>query len=536
MFIKLDGKVVNPCKYISFERNNINYYVSGIFFIPGFKAGRESLVEFVKRYEAERSIDFINCMGSFSFIIEKEDETIAFTDNGIGRCFFYNKNVLADNILELIKNERGIELDKRNIVQYIVYNKIFFDQTYVKGVLSSNNNEFYIIRDNKIYSFKKNIGTLESEQYALPAEAFSEILKESLSEINKVVSLTGGFDSRYILSLLLGSNNLAASISGTDKTHSDFVISKKVAETAGVRYKQEIIPKPNIDDNYMIKMFLQRGGYFNTFNDGNFRLNEYLRRKKEENCQCLITGDTGCFHKSEGWYAYFPFYRSKHYSIKRYKQLFLDTKRKLPLSPYSQEMVVDIEKEILKYLKINKKTVNTNNYDWQSWYLNKVSGYKFLYNSQNMLLTSYPPLLEYRFVINSYNLPRKERAMAFYMKKYMTSIDHNIAKIPTASKSTASSEKRFILRDSWFQICQLFQAALRLFGRIILKKNFFVENVIDWTCQDEVRNLKLSEEALDFAYKENIFEKQWTTQDVPYDILCKLIEIYLLKEYSKGRF
>lgn len=68
------------------------------------------------------------------------------------------------------------------------------------------------------------------------------------------------------------------------------------------------------------------------------------------------------------------------------------------------------------------------------------------------------------------------------------------------------------------------------------KKNFFVENVIDWTCQDEVRNLKLSEEALDFAYKENIFEKQWTTQDVPYDILCKLIEIYLLKEYSKGRF
>lgn len=47
MFIKLDGKVVNPCKYISFERNNINYYVSGIFLFLDSKQ-EESLVEFVK--------------------------------------------------------------------------------------------------------------------------------------------------------------------------------------------------------------------------------------------------------------------------------------------------------------------------------------------------------------------------------------------------------------------------------------------------------------------------------------------------------
>lgn len=537
MYINLNGKVKNAENYIKTETDEASYYVNGIFFIPGFKTGEESIMEFARRYENSGNIDFINCMGSFNFIIEKKDETVVFTDNGLSRCFFYNNRVMSDNILELIKNSGEIELDLKNVVQYMIYNKIFFNQTYIKDTLFTNNNYVYFIKNGEIVSDKKDIGNLESKQYAISAVNFSEILKNSMSNVNKVISLTGGFDSRYVLALLLGDKRLSTSISGTDKIHSDFIISKKVAEEARVEYKQEIIQKPDIDENYIKDMFLKRGGYFNIFNDGNFRLNEYLRRKKEENCQCLMTGDTGCFHKSEGFYPYFPFYRCKHYSVKRYyKQRYLGNERKLPLSSWSKKVAIDIEKEILDYLTLNKKAINTNNYDWQSWYFNKTSNYAPAYSGQSRLLNSYPPLLEYRFVINSYNLPRRQRMIATYMKKYITSVSINVARIPTVSKVTTSSEKRFVIHDLWYQMCQIFQSAFRLFGRIVFKKNFFVENLVDWSCQDELRTLDLSREALNFAYDENIFEKSWTIENVPYDILCKMLEIYLISEYSKGRF
>ena len=59
---------------------------------------------------------------------------------------------------------------------------------------------------------------------------------------------------------------------------------------------------------------------------------------------------------------------------------------------------------------------------------------------------------------------------------------------------------------------------------------------MDWPCEEDLRILGISKEALEFAYKEHIFKEIWTVKDVPYDVLCKLIEIYLIKEYSKNRF
>ena len=40
-------------------------------------------------------------------------------------------------------------------------------------------------------------------------------------------------------------------------------------------------------------------------NDGVFRLNEYLKMKKDAGYECLMTGDSGIFHKSDEWPAVF---------------------------------------------------------------------------------------------------------------------------------------------------------------------------------------------------------------------------------------
>lgn len=538
MIIKTDGSIIDTQGYMDIEQNGIHYYVKGTFFMPGFKAGLESIKQFAKIYEDTNCIDFINCMGSFHFVIEKNNEIIIFTDNGLSRCWFYNDECMSDNMISLLKITKEIQLDKKNIAQYIVYNKVFFHETYVKNVKLSDSNEFYTVKDNVILPCKKDIGTLDSKNFALSADEFSSILKYSLQDLNKVISLTGGFDSRYVLSLLYGSKKLAASISGTDENHSDFTISKKVAEIADIPYKQEIVPKPDIDDEYLVGIFLSRGGYFNIFNDGTFRLNTYLSRKKQEGYECLMTGDTGCFHKSEGWYQYLPFYRCKHYSIERfYKNIVVGNKRSFPFSVEMQKLADENKTQILEYFNDNRKLMNTQNYDWQAWYVNKASSYQPLYTNQSRLLESYPPLMEYRFVINSYNLPRRKRALATYMKEYITKINPDVAKIPTVNNITASSEKKFILRDMWFSVTNLFKAACRLFGRMIFKKNFFIgEPVIEWSCEKEIRGMKLSQNALDFAYDENFFDRKWTTETIPYDILCKLLEIYLLKEYCKDCF
>ena len=56
--------------------NGRDYYYSGIFFIPGFKEGIESIKELDKQYSESNKLDFIQYMGSYNIVIK---EAVSYT-------------------------------------------------------------------------------------------------------------------------------------------------------------------------------------------------------------------------------------------------------------------------------------------------------------------------------------------------------------------------------------------------------------------------------------------------------------------------
>lgn len=513
--------------------NGRDYYYSGIFFIPGFKEGIESIKELDKQYSESNKLDFIQYMGSYNIVIKEDEEYIFFSSNSISSGLYYNGEIVSNNVLDIVKHSSSFAFDEKGISQYIMYGKVFFDKTYIKDAYITSNQCFYRIKNNIIEKLSKNIGTLEDEEKGISPEIFSNYLSIALQDKKSVLSLTGGFDSRFVLSMFLKKCPIFASICGSDITHEDFVISKSVAEAARVPYKAEVVEKPTITDDYIKEVFVSRGGYHYLINESVFRLNEYIDRKKSEGFECLITGDSGIFHKSDEWTQYFPFYNLPFTNTKRdYRNLILCNKKMLPMSDRLKVLFEKNREEILLYLNENKKNCNTKSFDWFSWYLSRKASYMPLYNGQSMLIDSYPPLLEYRLVVNSYNLKRRKRIMAWQMREFISSVDKAVSEIPTAIGATASTDLKLVLKDCLICFVDVFKSAKRFISRFIkLGKKEKSHNATTWSCEKEIRGLKLSEQAVDFGIENDWIEAKLTVNDVPYDLLVKLIELFLLKTY-----
>ena len=78
----------------------------------------------------------------------------------------------------------------------------------------------------------------------------------------------------------------------------------------------------------------------------------------------------------------------------------------------------------------------------------------------------------------------------------------------------------------------VFKSAKRFISRFIkLGKKEKSHNATTWSCEKEIRGLKLSEQAVDFGIENDWIEAKLTVNDVPYDLLVKLIELFLLKTY-----
>lgn len=519
---------------ISYESNNKKYYCDGIFFIEGYRAGYDSLKKMADEFERKDYFDFINYYGAYTIIVEDENGIVFFSDNSNLRCMYYSNELISNEFKDAVKgHNKNVVLNEYSIYQYFQHDCIYSDETIVEGINTTLSEYYYCVKSNEITKKRKSIGDLNSIEYRIAPEKFSEIMKYSLAELNKSISLTGGYDSRYVLSMLLGSENLNTGISTSNLNHEDVIISREVACIAGINNHNVVcIEEPKINEKKIIEMWQRRNCSIYSIAEYIYRLNVYLEELKKLGVECLITGDTGIFHKSEDWYQELPCYNKKNCNKKSYyKKRIIDIKTKLPLSDRLKEFEERFEKDSYLFLKENEQSVCTKSIDWYNWYYTRGLFYLKIYTNQSYILNSYAPMMEYRFVINSYNLPRRERMAGSYIKKYITKTNSQIARIKTVTKVTTSSEKKYIFVDTVHYIINLCKAVLRLFGKKVFKKVWFSKAVMNWDFSIEIRKMDVAKEAFEFAKKNNWLNKETKIEKIDYKLLCKVIEVYLIKNY-----
>lgn len=526
-------KLKNIDNYLCYDLDGVTFYCDGIFFIPGYREGIESIEQLAKQYINNRSLNFIDFFGAYNFIIQDNNKYIFFTDNSHLRTFLYHENVFADNYIDIIQDIEDAEGDMKGIYQYLLYGMTFGNRTCIDNVFFTDSEHYYIVNDGKVETCRKNIGSLNSVELGITPCEFGNILRYSLEGVYKSLSLTGGFDSRYVLSLFNDDNNLISAISTSHETLTDVKIAKKVANVAGIDFETVVVNKPEVTDELIENLFYSRKGFLNCISESIYRLNYYISTRHKLGVQCIITGDTGVFHKSEDWYQDAPFYNKKHCNIKGYyNKRFINIKQNIPFSLFMQKVNCQDKEEIINMLEKNEQSSNTKSYDWFGWYFGRGSFYSSIYSSQNKLINTYSPLMEYRFVINSYNLPRKERVMAHYMKKYMTSVNPDVAEIPTATGVTASIKAKYIAKDFLFSMINLGKAALRLCGKVFCKKTFFSESATSWSFENEIPKLKIANDAIKYAIQKEWIANNVDVNSISYSVLCKIIALYLLFDRS----
>src|SRR5690606_26661912 len=107
MLISYERGIINVNNFECLEKNGYLYYYSGIIWMRGKKAGKETVEHISKIYEVQNKIPFIEIFGSFCFVIlHPNGRIVLFTDNSNMRTFYIGKKLIGTNYLEVIKEKK----------------------------------------------------------------------------------------------------------------------------------------------------------------------------------------------------------------------------------------------------------------------------------------------------------------------------------------------------------------------------------------------------------------------------------------------
>lgn len=507
------------------------FYYRGLFFLRGLLAGEESIAALAETYDRTGRLAFLSYYGSFQIVIVEKETITMFTDNSNMNCFYFTDHCISSSFLSLIKAEAPLEFDENAIYEYIVYGNLFFDKTFFKECRILKSSDYFVIGPEGIKRLEKGIGGIDKASTLSNPQALFDDITYATSGNNVAISLTGGYDSRMVYTCLKNNENLHPFISGNNLDDKDILISQKVA--AVFQDKQEIITmdKPAVDEKMLKQLYLKGDGLKLSFSDAALRIDHFLEDRKQQGYDLYINGDTGTIHKDWFWMQDLPRYHKKRFRIETfYNQRILMIDKKLPLGTRLRAMRGKSKDRILHYLESERKDINTRSYDIFLWNLLLPFKFKTNLNCLHNLISTYSPLIELDLVRYSYHLPRRKRFFYTYIRETITAASKKAARIPTNYGMTASSEKRYLLRDIFFQLLDYGKKGVRLFFRVVFKKNVFLDNYTNWSCEKEIRALDTSKKALAFCKEKGWIAADAEMKEIEYDLLNKCVHLYYLNQ------
>ncbi len=530
----IDNSIITSShQYKSYSSDGINYYYTPIIFTKNTEAGEETIKYVADQYKSNDSINFIELLGSYKVVIEdtNKGEVIFFTDNSNLRSFYMNGSKVSDSFLELLENGENLELNYDSVVEYLYFGKNYFHKTYVKNIDRSSREHYYVIKDGVIEEKSKNIYDLDNKDIAIDVYEFSDILKRNLTskEEKKGLSLTGGFDSRYVLSML-NSDTLDITLYSSVEDYPDSRVSRKIANTLNKKFKVFIIGRPDVVEEDIVKLFDEQDAYMSFFLgvDFAYKMPTFLGNMKEEGYSYLLTGDTGTYHKDDDWQDEILNYNNpKTNTVKFFNNRMKPSSNTGVYTDRSKAVIESAIKDILNWLDNNKQSINTESIDWFKWHLLTDAYTPLYYNTKSSHLEVYAPLIEYRFIANSYHLKRSQRKFGRYMAAFISEKMPDVAQIPTVLGTTTSNRKRDKVRNVLFNGINFGVRAIRLVNRKLFGKGFM--NYTDnWSLDEFVRESNLASKAISFGEGKGLINKGYSSIDD--ETIARLIEVYLVSK------
>lgn len=534
MLISAKDRILNTNNFIHLQMDNgYEFYLNGLLFMKDTKAGKASLAKISDQYRSTGKIPFEKLYGAFScVIIHPNKDMIMFSDNSNMHCFYYSDNAISSSFIELIeyisdKTSTRLEFNDESICEFYTLGNVYFGKTFFKGLNATDSSKYISIHDNEISICEKGIEDISGKTTINNPLDFMKEIAYSISDDDVCLGLTGGYDSRMLFAGINKYAKLNPTISGNNENAKDITIAKKIAQITNNELNFVKTDRPTIDDNSIIRQFIESDGMLNYISDARYRWTTFRKELKRQGYRYHLSGDGGVLHKDWEWMQDIPFYNLKNTNIKRYyRQRIASQYKDNNLGSRLVRIARNQEKNFIERLEYFKKETNTQSYDFL---YNYVHGNRiYSYNICDENFSSYAPLQELNWVRYSYHLPRKERFFVNHMRKTITEANPKMANLKTSHGTTASKQKMFIVSDAFVQLRNYFMKGLRLAGRKIFKKTFFIEKIVTWSIHDEIKKLKISDDALQYCIEASFIDSQTRLDNLTKQQLGSIIHIYLL--------
>lgn len=300
------------------EEKKYSVNVVGLFMYKENKCAFDSVNAFVKEY-ANNKHDFNECYGTYRLSMQQNNgEKVFFSDNSGMMRFYINTD--NNHFYHSLREAQPYEKRKPNyssIAQFLNYGCDYNGATIVESVVLSDPNFYYVLNNEQIQKKSKELKTLQD--YEKNKVSLNSLVIKALShcEGKKGCTITGGIDSRSVLSNLLSVNaRPELAITGNEK-HPDVEIAQEISSMVGLNLN---IVSDDIEEEEWLDYAVDAA-------DGQdgiceiYRLDKLARFLNKNDIALQFGGVAGEMYKNSFINQDFPIYfgRPKWYRFYKYK-------------------------------------------------------------------------------------------------------------------------------------------------------------------------------------------------------------------------
>lgn len=265
-----------------------------------------------------------NYLGTFTLIVKKNDKLYILSDPlGSSRIFHdVEKHIWSSSFLAIAENSPKLTIDKQGVYEYCFQETTYVSSTPFNEIKLADSMSFIELSKDAITTHAKNFPisfNLSSASYNDLLIQQSELVKSQMRTIvraygeNITTALSGGYDSRLLLSLLIDAGITPKVYVYGENSSPDVRVAKSIAE--GERFEIHHVdksrhqkPSPDkyteiIEDNY----YALDGYPFESIYD--FGGNMETRRQRSQNNTMILNGGGGEIYRN---FFYLP---NKNYSL-----------------------------------------------------------------------------------------------------------------------------------------------------------------------------------------------------------------------------
>lgn len=542
MLLFSQKRIPEPSVLISVGEEEYLIHFRGFAFVPGLPAGLFSIRNFLEEFTA--SGDMKRSSGKLKgqyllFVYQrKTGRSYCFTDESGNFHGFYGLNAVSDSFLELVKflGLKKEDMDPGHVAEFLHWGNFHYNRTFFSQVKKIKGSEIILLDENGSFSIlEKTWPSLENGNPEFSMDRFFQSLAASLRDEKVICDITGGVDSRMLVSALHHYGlNIGLAISGIEGNE-DIRIARQVSK---VLDKELLICFHDLSDlgQDLNNIFGLTEGLSNIVSYHRAYQLSNLRRRA--GFTVAISGAGGEIYKDFSWMTDFPFYNRKRADLFSFYHL-----RFCPIAPahnllrgeYRKRSLLLEDSIISEWKGHFLKSTNSQTYD-NLYFFYKWPAFagRFITNISSVI-PCYAPFLELDMGKYTFSLPRTDRLFNRLQRKWISRYAPDLSILATTEGGMSVSDRMDKqLLDIWFFISNRTRRLLNKAGQKLFRKSYLpIESPNHPDLLTRARALGQFKESVELLIQSGILSPELSVSSVPAKYVGPVLTLgKLLKEIS----